>query len=576
MGTVIRHIACPECRAKGLDTKGNNLAVYDDNSAYCFACSFVIVSKDYSKRNTKEESDLEKTIEKITEEQNKRIKDNTCYVDYRGIRKDTAKFFGVRYELDEESGEVLKQYYPITMKGELVGYKVRKHPKEFIAPVGYVGKNADFFGQFRASTGDRDLLLVGGELDMLSAYQMLRDSQIARGKSNYEPITVISSVIGESATASQAKLQYQFLNRFKRIILCLDNDEAGEEATEKLVKILPKGKVFLMDMRKKDPNEYLQAGMEREFVNDFYKARLWTPAGLYSSDALYNAAIDYVSMDRLPLPKFMSKANRMLGGGIPKGYITIIAAASSVGKSTLINQICCDWIMESKEKIGIMSLEASAGEYATNLISYYTKTKLASIEDKQQRIDYLNREDVQSAAKDLFVGEDGSPRFVLCDDRGDSIEAMEEKMEEMVKSMGITCLVIDVTSDLLSGIDLARQEQHMAWQKKFVKETNIIICNVFHIRKASGSQQAGSRGAEVTDESLMGTSTSYKSAGIIFGLVRDKMAEDDLERNTTKVRILKNRSNGITGAAGELLYLQDEHRLVDKEDWLTNNSLGNF
>ena len=38
---VISTEACPECRRNGNDTKGDNLAVYDDGHKYCYACNYL-------------------------------------------------------------------------------------------------------------------------------------------------------------------------------------------------------------------------------------------------------------------------------------------------------------------------------------------------------------------------------------------------------------------------------------------------------------------------------------------------------------------------------------------------------
>lgn len=40
MGKCIQHVACPECRKLGKDKKGNNLAIYEDSSTYCFSCGY--------------------------------------------------------------------------------------------------------------------------------------------------------------------------------------------------------------------------------------------------------------------------------------------------------------------------------------------------------------------------------------------------------------------------------------------------------------------------------------------------------------------------------------------------------
>ena len=44
MGNVSHKEQCPKCAAKGNDNSGDNLVVYDDGSAYCFACSTIIIN----------------------------------------------------------------------------------------------------------------------------------------------------------------------------------------------------------------------------------------------------------------------------------------------------------------------------------------------------------------------------------------------------------------------------------------------------------------------------------------------------------------------------------------------------
>jgi hypothetical protein len=578
---------CPRCIREGGDNSRNNLHVYGSTeSAYCFACSWTIPSKEHREAMGWIDEDEQEGVEvvtrdKITPEQNEIIKGRTSTdgKGYRGIRKDTNTYFGVRYEFDPETGEVTKQYVPTTIDGELVGYRVRTHPKSFDSPIGQVGSECDFVGQFRFQSHVGTVCIVGGEIDQLSLFQVLRDNQLKRGKGDFDNVAVISSTLGEAGTAKQAKAHYDWLARQKKIVVMMDSDKAGEEAAEKLAKVLPKGKVFIAKLRLKDPNSYIwdnvnnkPVSREQDLVNDFWNARPWSPAGLYTADQLYDAALEYVSMHRLPMPSFLPKLNYMLGGGIPKGgCIVMIAAASSIGKTTVLNQALVEWIMNENERFGVVSLEATAGDYAANLISYYTKTRYMGIEDRDERIRLMSADSTKEAAKELFTKEDGTPRFVLCDDRGEKLEVMQGKIEEMVKALGCTAILIDVTSDLLAGLTVPEQEMHMDWQKKLTKETGVTLVNVVHIRKAASGQKEGSRGAAVSDESIMGSSTLYKSASIIIGLQRDKMAEDEMTRNTTEVKLLKNRSNGMTGDAGKLYYDRETHRLHDMDTWLQEN-----
>src|SRR5690606_15575204 len=145
--------------------------------------------------------------------------------------------------------------------------------------------------------------------------------------------------IGERGAYKQIQKQYQFFNRFKKIILCFDNDDAGKEAAVAAAKVLPRNKVYIMSMRLKDPNKYLEDGKEAEFISDFWNARLYTPAGVHASTSLYDAALSYAEQKRLSLPNFLPKAEKMFGGGLPKGEMGVIFAKTSVGKSSFIDAL---------------------------------------------------------------------------------------------------------------------------------------------------------------------------------------------------------------------------------------------
>lgn len=570
---------CPRCIRKGQDKSKNNLHVYGEGKgAFCWACEFTIPSDEWLAEHGEIKDDEEEfeevtTREAITPEENEKVKayTGTDGKGFRGIRKEINSFFGVRYSYNESTGEPIKEFVPTTINSELVGYRTRVLPKDFTQPIGKVGKECDLVGQFRFKNGGNTIIIAGGEIKQRAAYQMLLDDQKSKGKTEWEPTAVVSPTIGEGGAHKQVQGQYDFFLKWKKIIVMMDADDAGREAAQKIAKVLPRGKVFIMETRYKDADEYIKLGKEKEFIQDYWKAKAYTPAGLHSSAEMYSAALDYVKLERLPMPPFLRKVEEMLGGGIPRGYLCMWAAGTSSGKSTVINQALTWWVMNTKEVIGVLSLEATLGELSTNLLSSYTKTKFAAIRDPEEREKLLKTDYVQQAAQELFTKEDGSPRFYVCDDRGSSRKEVEAKVEQMIAEMGITVLVVDVLSDILSGLSISEQEEHMAWQKSIIKAYGVTIHNIVHIRKSQSSGDSASLGAEITEDQLFGTSSIAKSAGVTIALVRNKMAEDDSERNTIKVRLLKNRSMGLTGAAGEIYYDPDTTVLQDKEEWLREN-----
>jgi archaellum biogenesis ATPase FlaH len=582
-------VACPRCRKRGNDSSGNNLHSYGfGKGAHCFACGLSVPSDDYAEEQgwtlDEEEDDEVSTREKITPEENEKIKSYTSTrgQGYRGIRDETNTFFGVRYEIDEETGKPCKQFVPTTISGELAGYRVRKFPKDFSGPIGQVGKECDFIGQFRFQAHVGTVLIVGGEVDFLSAYQILRDNQLSRGKENYDSIAVISSTLGEAGTAKQAKQHYEWLARQKKIVVMLDSDEAGQAATDELAKVLPRGKVFIGKMRLKDANSYIwdnvnqrSVNREQEFVNDFWNAQPYSPAGIVSADSIYSEIVERAKVQKLPFPPMLNKLNRMLAGGVNYGYIVNCLAGSGCGKSSLVNQCVAYWMTELKQKVGVVSLEAEAGEFGENLLSYYMGRKIAMINDPEEKLQFVESEEAARAARELFMSEDGVPRLYLLDDRGD-YSKLQEKIEELIVSCDVKIIVIDVISDVFAGMSIEQIDLWMAWEKKLVKQYNCILIQVAHTRKGNSNEKAASQGKALTEESIIGSGTQYRSAGINIALQRDKTHEDPMTRNTTTVHLLKSRATGMTGVACELFYDSDTHQLFDKEEYFMTHGPKDF
>jgi hypothetical protein len=574
-------VQCPKCAALGNDKSHNNLHVYgldsdgDHGGCRCFACEFTYPSVKWKRENGEDEYEEEDLVgSEFNPEVHTKLKALTG-VDprgYRSIPMEVSKKTGVRYAYDEKTGAVNATYYPCTMDGELSGYKVRTHPKDFAhpGPIGETGVECELFGQFLFKSFGNTVVIVGGEHDQLAANSMFKQLQT---NEKFDPTAVVSPTIGESGAWKQIQKQYQFFNRFKKIVLCFDSDKAGDEATAKAVKVLPRGKVYIMKMRYKDPNAYLEDGKISEFNNDFWNAKLYTPAGVHASNAMYEAALSYAEMKQLSLPPFLKKAAAMFGGGLVKKEINVLFAKTSVGKSSFIDALTLQWALnEPDEIVGVLSLEATLDKYSTNLISSYLGVKLIRIKDPEERKAYLQDPEIVQRIKYLTEREDGTPRFFVCDDRGAELEVVKEKILEMIIQMGITTLIVDPFSDLMGGLELGAQEDFVAWLKKILKEYGITLLLVCHTRKSKN----GASGDPIDENDIIGTSTIMKSAAQTISLERDKLEPNELLRNVTKVVIHKNRHFSETGPAGEVYYDWKTGELHDFEEWLLANPQSNF
>lgn len=576
MAAFIKHTNCEACGSS------DGKAVYDDSSSHCFVCQKTVPSEEFKEQNPKKVSKVrtsakeEKSMEvkpsskpAMTPDENAEIKSVTGVAGkgFRGLKDETTKPFGVRYAYDAD-GEVEEQYYPTTQDGQIVGYKIREVPKNFYSK-GRTGADCELFMQFKFNRGGKYILITEGELDALSAYQMFCDYNKTRG-GDYE-MAVVSPTTGANSH-KQIAAQYRFFDSFDNIIVCYDNDKAGKEATEDVVKALPKGKVKVMHMRYKDPNTYLEEEKQDEFIRNFYEAKRYTPVGVLGSGDLYDKILEQATVPKVPFPPFMDTLNAMLVGGLPLGHIINVAAGTGLGKTSFVNEMIYHWIFNSPHKIGIVSMELDSGQYGETLLGRHLSRKISLIQDDTVKKDLLESDKVREKANELFYNADGQHRFYLLDNRDGTIEEIQDTVEELVVSCGCRIIVLDPLQDILDGLSNEDQALFMKWSKGIIKSHNVTLIFINHVRKSASGTQNSSQGGSFTEEEIQGSSTIIKSASANILLSRNKYAEDPIERNTTKVVLSKNRICGLTGPAGNVYYDNDTHTLHNLDDWLNNNN----
>ena len=569
---------CPRCKVKlGRDASSDNFMRYGLDSdgrhkgGYCFSCNYTIPSQEWLEINGEvEEEEFDLVGAEFNEDIHNKLKEVTS-VDpkgYRGLKRETCAFFGVRQEYSTTNGELEAQYYPITKDGTLVGYKRRGMPKQFTA-IGDCTRSADMFGYFRfAKSSGKYCVIAAGEIDQLSAFQMLKEYNESRG-SEYDPIPVVSSTVGETAGFRQVQNHYEWFSRFEKIIVIPDQDSAGKDALDKLAKVLPKGKVFVMTLPMKDSNEMLQAGKGKEFINAFFRAAAYVPSGIVGSDQLLDKIKEAAVVPKIPLPPFMHRLQNLMAGGIPLGVTLCLGSASGQGKSTFVEEITHYMIFNSPHRVGVVSLESDCAQYGTKLLSRHIGKKIDLIDDDNYKIEFLNSEEIQRKSEELFKYPDGTPRFHLIEERDGSLESMKDLIMQLVVSCDCRVIILDPLQDLLDAQPLDAQSGFMGWIKGMMKSHGVTFILVNHLRKSSGGSKANSTGADIHEEDFMGHSSIFKSSACNLLFVRNKEAENDFERNVTTMKMTKCRWTGRTSpVAGKYYYDNETHTLYDLEDYL--------
>jgi len=262
--------------------------------------------------------------------------------DYRGLTEETVRVYGVRQEFNSE-GQVENQYYPITKNRNHVAVKKRiVLPEKDFRSIGPVDATCDLFGRAIFETSPaKSIIIASGELDALSIFQMMEDQNKLKD-SKYESTPVVSAIMGESSSLRQYQANYDFLNRFEKIYICPDQDSRGIEALHKIAKVLPRDKLFVIELPLKDANEMLVKGKQKEFIGRFFKASHYSPAGILGSDVITDRILERAKISKVAFPPFLSGLNEMLAGGLEEGTIANIVAGSRTWKNKLNKRICSE------------------------------------------------------------------------------------------------------------------------------------------------------------------------------------------------------------------------------------------
>lgn len=569
---VIRKEPCLACRAKGRDRSGDNRIVYaDENGAesyHCFSCSDTKASSEYRVNDSYKDRYVYEiqSMGPFTIDMWSRFKETTGVETrgWRGLTKETCAFYGVRHNYDD-GGNVEFQYYPVTKNYDLCGLKWRSADKKWNNK-GDADSDCDLFGQVaHRTTSSKTVIIASGEIDTLSIFQALNPYCKQKG---WEPPVVVCGIAGEGSYKQYQK-HYDWLNKFEKIIVCPDNDEPGQKHLHNLVKVLPRNKVFLMELPLKDANECLVKNKTQAMFDGYFRPRAYTPSGIIGSDVLEQALLEGIKKVKIPLPPFLRKLEVMLRGGIRMPSIVNIVGPTGIGKSTYVNELLYYWIFESPYTLGILSLEADRSEYSNVIASRHLGVKLNLLDDLEAEEFLLRPENIEKR-KLLWSRPDGSPRFYMMEERDGKLENIKKLIEQLIIACGCRIIVIDPIQDLFAGLSISEQEEFSAWLKITIKAYDVCFVCINHIRKSQG----GGVDARYSEQEVKGSSTLIQSSFLTILLNREKDPDPTLSELAQKIllstmthRVSKNRATGLTGDGGSLFYDNTTHTLYDLDDY---------
>lgn len=456
----------------------------------------------------------------------------------RGISSDIASEYGVLVECSPETGEQVAYYFPRTREGKVVGYQVRRLPKSFYT-IGDV-KSVEFFGASIVGDGGQFLIVTEGNEDCLAARQMLRDL----GK-HYR---VVSMPSGANIRAVKDNLEW--LERFEKIVLCVDQDDPGRKLAAEFAGLLTPGKVRIARFSEKDANDMLRKHKAPEFLQAINNARPQTPDGIVSIEDIYEEAIKPVEWGlSWPWPTLTK-----LTYGRRRKELYGFGAGTGAGKTEAFKEVIRYIVEEDNLPVGVFFLEEHPS-YTVKVLAGKMHNKKYHVPDGDWTPEELKESIGVLSGKVYLYNHFGQKDWTT----------IKSKIRYMVVSLGIKDIFLDhLTAVVADAVDVNKElERVMADMAALTQELNFSLYFVSHLTTPSNGP-SHEEGGRVTTSQFRGSRTIGYWSHFLFGFERDQQAEEEGIRNTVTFRVLKDRYTGIaTGHTFPLYYNQKTGRFLE-------------
>ena len=527
--TFVQHEPCPACGSK------DNLARYSDGHAVCFTggCSH------YERGDGQVISIQQKPARSLE------MTGVIAAIPDRRINQATAQRYGVTVEYGTD-GQIVKHHYPYHDKdtGAVTGTKVRiVENKSFYATGGF--ENAALFGQQAFKGGGKYITITEGEADALAVNEMFDGKW---------PVVSIRS--GAAGAAKDIKANLEWLETFDNVVICFDSDKAGQEAAKSVLNLFTPNKAKNVTLPMKDAGDMLKARKVQDFVKEWWNAKAFRPDGIVSGLDTWDLLQEKRDVKSIPYP--WECLNTFTYGFRPQELVTI-TSGSGMGKSQIMRELEYYLLKNTEDNIGILALEEDIPKTTLGIMSMEA--------DKQLHIPEVRSGVSIEEERGYWERTFGLDKLQLLDHWGSTSEDdLLGRIRYMAKGLDCKWIILDhlsiVVSDQDNGDERKAIDSIMTNLRKLVQETGVGLFLVSHLRRPSGAK-AHEDGGKISLGELRGSAAIAQLSDIVLGLERDQQHADPEIRNTTCVRVLKNRFVGLTGPACYLYYDKESGRMIE-------------
>jgi twinkle protein len=400
--------------------------------------------------------------------------------------------------------------FPYLRDGELIHLKYRNiHDKSKM----WTSADSEkcLFGWQAIPPKARSVVITEGELDAMTMFQY-----------GYPAMSV---PFGGGKAGKQEWIENEFenLERFDTIYVCMDADREGALALAEIVDRLSRHRCKVVELPFKDANDCLREGLARDTIDTAIRAaKTLDPRELRNAAEYLSAVVD----------RFYPSTQEARGFGLPWfdvgrfvcgwGETTIIAGYNGHGKTTVIGHIVAEVINQSIQCC-VASLEFRPGKWIAALVRQVLAAAQPDRQHIEKAIDWL------------------APYLWAFDVSGKGmgtakVERLLEVFSYARARYGCKVFVIDNLAKLgLDEDDYNGQKKAMVAITEFAVEHDVHVILAAHLRKAESDQIGGGK------MGVRGSSTIVDLPDNVFEVRRNRRKEVEL---VAAEKLLKEAEDG--------------------------------
>lgn len=333
-------LKCPVCSPERRNKTDKSLYVnFNSGVAKCFHCEGLFFRDSVEKSIVKENF----TIPVQTWKNYTNLSDRVItYFEGRKINQFTLKYFGIteeKYYQPQHQKEVNNIVFNYFEGDVLVNKKYRSGDKKFTQ-----SKNAkSIFYNINSVVGCEECYIVEGEIDALSLHEI--------GIKN-----VISVPNGANDNDNYWINSEKYLKDIKKFYIATDNDQKGDEVSEKIAQRLGRYRCERIRFDGKDANEDLISGVLSKSINNKTK---YPVTGTFRVSDCYD---DIISLYENGLPEVIYPKHRSFGRlkevfSVMRGHLVTVTGIPSHGKSNFTEWYVMNLVQDYDMKASFFSPE---------------------------------------------------------------------------------------------------------------------------------------------------------------------------------------------------------------------------